>query len=421
MSTYDVKSGDTLSKIANQYGLSVQELMDMNGIKDTNKIQIGQKLKTSKMQPIGVWVNPNEAAEQWASQSLQQTRELAQHGHEAAVARDKNTKVSIPLKPQTISNKKEDTIKLQEQLTAAGYDLGKIDGIIGRRTNEALARAKADGYVWENGKLIKPKQELTQETPKTPITGLGRIPGLAGTEYGVTALGQMYMNNTKKGNSTSQNGRAIYLHYPNFVGKASNALKINNVDIGKELFGNGNVLPVGHGETLLIDDSGKVKYVRYGRYLSGTGVVRNSLKGGNWGIYDYPDIKPEETTDQYINRLLQLKKQGKGNYLEDSKYGKFEAIEIPNIDYNKALEYANNEANNSNRKEYSIANTCATGACNTILAGLSDNNKMKSKLPNFSNSEAETVKGSTLWGLLPGSTNQYAQKMRNLGKSYIFN
>ena len=117
-----------------------------------------------KINSIGVWVNPNEAAEQWAAQGLQQTRDMAQHGHEAAVTRDKNTKVTIPLKPQTISSKKEDAIKLQEQLTAAGYDLGKIDGIIGRKTNAALARAKADGYIWENGKLTKPKN-----VPNKPI------------------------------------------------------------------------------------------------------------------------------------------------------------------------------------------------------------------------------------------------------------
>lgn len=42
-------------------------------------------------------------------------------------------------------------------------------------------------------------------------------------------------------------------------------------------------------------------------------------------------------------------------------------------------------------------------------------------MPTFSSSDAEEVAGSTAWGWLPGSTNKYAQDMRDLGKSYIFN
>lgn len=44
--TYTVKSGDTLSKIALQYHTTVDELVKINGIKDKNKIYIGQILKT---------------------------------------------------------------------------------------------------------------------------------------------------------------------------------------------------------------------------------------------------------------------------------------------------------------------------------------------------------------------------------------
>lgn len=179
-------------------------------------------------------------------------------------------------------------------------------------------------------------------------------------------------------------------------------------------------MPVGHGETLLVDENGKVKYVRYGRYKTGTGHVRGSVKGGNWGIYDYPDMQPNETTEQYINRLLELRKQ-KHNYLEDAQYGAFEAIEIPNVDYNKALEYAQTQSKDKNREEYNISNTCATGACNVIKAGLSTNDKFKTHIPTISTSDAEDDLGTTLWGLIPGSTNYYAASMRNLGNSYIFN
>ena len=52
--TYIVQSGDSLSKIANRCGVSSKEIAELNGIKDTNKVRIGQKLILpgySKMMP----------------------------------------------------------------------------------------------------------------------------------------------------------------------------------------------------------------------------------------------------------------------------------------------------------------------------------------------------------------------------------
>lgn len=42
---YKVKSGDTLSGIAKKYKTTTKKLQDKNGIKDANKIQIGQQIK----------------------------------------------------------------------------------------------------------------------------------------------------------------------------------------------------------------------------------------------------------------------------------------------------------------------------------------------------------------------------------------
>lgn len=42
---YVVKNGDALSKIAKAHGVKQSEIMELNGIKDANKIRIGQKLK----------------------------------------------------------------------------------------------------------------------------------------------------------------------------------------------------------------------------------------------------------------------------------------------------------------------------------------------------------------------------------------
>ena len=43
--TYTVKSGDTLSGIAQKVGSTTKKLQDKNGIKDANKIYVGQKIK----------------------------------------------------------------------------------------------------------------------------------------------------------------------------------------------------------------------------------------------------------------------------------------------------------------------------------------------------------------------------------------
>lgn len=42
---YVVKSGDTLSGIANEHGLTSKQLADYNGIADVNSLQIGQTIK----------------------------------------------------------------------------------------------------------------------------------------------------------------------------------------------------------------------------------------------------------------------------------------------------------------------------------------------------------------------------------------
>ena len=44
MATYTIKSGDTLSQIAQQYGTTVSALASANGIADPNKIQAGKTI-----------------------------------------------------------------------------------------------------------------------------------------------------------------------------------------------------------------------------------------------------------------------------------------------------------------------------------------------------------------------------------------
>ena len=408
--SYKVKDGDNLTKIAKEHGLSLQELMELNNIsKDqANNIKVGQTLKVSK--------TPISTTKPYFGNPIM---------GQSFIPKQNTFTLPLPYNPDYTKEQflADNAEKLQQELKRLGYNLGisgknkdGVDGKWGSKAQAALDQALKEGYMFDSitGNLFK-----KQAPPSKPRSSTASYQYSMNPMFG-TSLSSPVKVEDKVEKAPTNKGKAIYLHYPNFKGKASNALKIMGFDVGKAIIGNGDSLPVGHGETLLVDENGKVKYVRYGRYKTGTGVVRSTLKGGNWGIYDYPDMKPNETTEQYVNRLLDLNKKG-GRYLEDAKYGAFEAIEIPNVNYQQALDYAIAQSNDPNRPEYSITNTCATGACNTVKAGLSTKNQLKILMPTFSSSDAEEVAGSTAWGWLPGSTNKYAQDMRDLGKSYIFN
>jgi LysM repeat protein len=60
MSVYSVKSGDTLSQIAQRMGSSVQKLAQVNDIEDPNVIQAGQQLKVPGQRDE---FNPNSAVQ----------------------------------------------------------------------------------------------------------------------------------------------------------------------------------------------------------------------------------------------------------------------------------------------------------------------------------------------------------------------
>ena len=322
MSTYDVKSGDTLTKIAKQHGLSVQELMDMNGIKDANKIQIGQKLKTSRMQPVGVWTNPYEAAEQWAKQADQHVDNLRTAAQQAYEARRKNTQITIPLRPSIKSQSKDDAINLQTQLVAMGYDVGKVDGIVGSKTNAALQKAQADGYALENGKLVK-KNPAQSTKPIQPV-GLNNVPGVSGS--------------------------AFYINYPDhMISTAGTGID----ELGLSYFPKGTVS--GHAASIIMDKDGNATYYTYGRYSGGNGsYVSKKL----------PRRQANESEEAYLKRVRPYLEYADANE-------KVEAVHIPNIDSDKAHEYYRSKPNENN---YNIFNgtTCSGEACRAIEAGLGE-------------------------------------------------
>jgi len=124
--------------------------------------------------------------------------------------------------------------------------------------------------------------------------------------------------------------KAYYLHYPNFVGSASNALVVGGKDLGAPLTKMGVQLPVGHDAVILMEGN-KPHYIEYGRYAGDTGDTKiighkkDSVKKGNWRMNtSLPYKKDNETDSAYISRIYKL--------LPDAETGVTQATVVPNID-----------------------------------------------------------------------------------------
>jgi len=49
--TYEVKNGDVLGKIAENFGVGIQAILDANGLDDPNKLRVGQVLVIPRVAP----------------------------------------------------------------------------------------------------------------------------------------------------------------------------------------------------------------------------------------------------------------------------------------------------------------------------------------------------------------------------------
>lgn len=313
--------------------------------------------------------------------------------------------------------------KLQEELWKAGAFKGvkdrkgkeatfksAVDGIRGNMTTQAIQNAKSMGFnIDENSgtisKLTPSKlSQNSRTTSKVTLPKLSQIYDKVKTKV---------LNTFGNSQELEDNGHAIYLHYPNFVGSSKNAFKLGDFDPG-EVLGNPQ-LPVGHAATILIDNEGNSNYYEYGRYEPKNGHLigseqRPTVKGGNWRQFKLPKQNPGENDSVYVARIQHL--------LPDTKTGAYQAMSIPSVDVKRATDYIFSEANNKNRDEYGIFNTCATGACNATLKF------RKNKLNNTENSNNRQgySEGALNWSKLPFTTDSYAQKARKAASNvYIMN
>ncbi|WP_339225598.1 N-acetylmuramoyl-L-alanine amidase [Bacillus sp. FSL W8-0812] len=138
-STYTVKKGDTLSKIAKAEGVSVANLQSWNNIKDPNKIKVGQKLK------------------------------LTGSGTSSPKPSSKKTSYALPSGIFKVTNpmrKGDDVRRIQKSLAAIYFypDKGAknngIDGVYGPKTANAVKRFQlmhgltADGIYGPETKAV---------------------------------------------------------------------------------------------------------------------------------------------------------------------------------------------------------------------------------------------------------------------------
>lgn len=304
-----------------------------------------------------------DAIDYLTTRAVNQTREISKQAETTAkanIAKKNKTNKALTAKHGSMYDYTK-VMQIQKQLKDAGFYKGAIDGDWSKGTQAAWEAYSAQ-------EQSKPRDIYSAARGNFQAIG--------------AALAEAPKEN---------DGSVIYLNYPNFSGQGANALKIGNLDVGKAIFGSGNVLPVGHGELIAFDKDGNAKHIRYGRYTTGTGAeIRSTKKGGNWAVRDYPKRNQGESAQDYINRI-------KGQ-LEDSAYGNFEAIEIPGVNSNAIVQYAVNQSNDRNRPTYGITNTCATGATDAIEAGLSTQQKGREFLPIPSYSKANEGVSQFLWG-----------------------
>ena len=301
-----------------------------------------------------------------------------------------------------------------------------VDGLMGPMTRRAINNAKNAGMAVSNVmnttargisqmmplKSNKPKNQSKANSDKSALE-YAYAPGTTPSVVNqlMQEVGSRIGSGDKEIPEEQQEGHAIYLHYPNFTGNSANALKIGDLDVGAAI-GNPSI-PVGHDAFVLVGPDGTANYYEYGRYNSGPiiGHKRPTVKGGNWRHIPLPAQNPEENDSVYISRVQSM--------LPDTKTGAYQAMTIPHVDTEKATQYVYDQANDPNRKEYSIDNTCATGAC-------------KATLPFRTIKESHPLQGmfnwggyslpAAVWSLIPGSTDSYATTAREAASNvYVMN
>ena len=162
---YKVQKGDTLSSIAKAHNISLDELLQLNGIsKDkANNISVGQEIKIGQ---------PSPSTETPGFRTPALSSQFAPDMTWQPTPKPEDSEMGTPYAPgYTRKAFVTDNAKtIQKQLVAAGYNVGRTgaDGKWGKNSQAALDKALAEGYTLKGNQLVKPTLKSRKPTGVDP-------------------------------------------------------------------------------------------------------------------------------------------------------------------------------------------------------------------------------------------------------------
>lgn len=163
--SYKVQKGDGWYRIAKRQGVNINDLLKANNATLDTLIHPGQMLKMPN-QTTSQKSTTSKPTESYLSRKLKaiHTEEPLVYGY------------GTPQKANLVAKKGSltDIHTKQAALVAAGYNLGKsginkdgVDGAWGDKSKAAWNQAMQDGYVYENGRLVKPNTEKSEKSKRS--------------------------------------------------------------------------------------------------------------------------------------------------------------------------------------------------------------------------------------------------------------
>lgn len=225
--TYTVKAGDTLYGISNQFGVSVTELAELNGIKGSN-LQIGRVLNI----PSSSGTNPDTMFMYTvkAGDTLYKIAQKYNTTVDKIISLNylKNTNLTVGqvLRIPEMYTKEEDMIMPQ----FINYVVKRGDTLysIARNNNVAVDTIMKDNNLTSNNLVVGSTIKI-----RVPDSGVGAVEECFGVDY-TPPVGSNTINYTvKKGDSLYKIANAYNTSVTNIVNL--NNLKNNNLSIGQVL------------------------------------------------------------------------------------------------------------------------------------------------------------------------------------------
>ncbi len=182
--TYTVASGDSLSKIANRFGVTPREIAQLNGIKDPNKIRVGQSLKLPSYASAseGAAVHAPKATAQPKVAKKASTPAVAGSGEYTVQSGDSLSKIAV--KHGTTVKALKEVNKLQSDVIRIGQKLKLPEGTAAKSSTSATkpaasaekpkeaAPAPAPVPAVESAapEAVTPAPEIIDPVPSAPLS-----------------------------------------------------------------------------------------------------------------------------------------------------------------------------------------------------------------------------------------------------------